>query len=98
MAYAYRAIANTSFGSGESRSTVSSIVISKSWPHFGQTICWCPAEGLAVLRTGNESPRGHFTNVISPAAMAILSWSGAFGNLTLHPRYWCEKRAAKLLR
>ncbi len=31
-----------------------------------------PRDGLAVLRTGNESPRGHFTNVISPAAMAIL--------------------------
>jgi hypothetical protein len=36
---AYRATANASFGSGESRSTVSSITMSKSWPHLGQMIC-----------------------------------------------------------
>src|SRR5579864_2133742 len=39
-------------------------------------ICWWPVEGLAVLRTGNESPRGHFTNVISPAMPISSSGSG----------------------
>jgi hypothetical protein len=48
------------------------MVTSKSCPHLGQMICWWPVEGLAVLRTGKESPRGHFTKVISPAIVDLL--------------------------